>query len=433
MEQNNKKKKNLITINEKLVVDETDSSFYTRIPFCKDNYVEFSKENCKWLSDKTMQVEVKDSDTIHKIQKETSLVNGREEEHFSRTGSTITGEELKKHYDEVLERQSTLVSEKSNDTASVIEFSNLATKEKTNEIEVGKYIHCASEAEAQTLLTKLDDMGVKWFGSDSLASSHTMYNSLTDRTCYGIIGNQDNSSLWVVNQPLYMCKEEDLIEYSNIDISNLEIKGREPYAQYRDAEWQEVIDKLDGVLHKEQVVNDISKIDEFDIHTYKNEESLKFFPEELRQDKEFIQAVTYKEMQENYLKQYINQNSNTSNISDAIEHTKGNIALANVIISEKIDAHIEQSKILDSASQSFKDNFSTIDKDYFKSLSPELQQSETFREVYSLYSAQENYCKLLKNTIDCYQDHIQTLVNSDKMSDKIAAYNVDDGYRYAMH
>ena len=43
-----------------------------------------------------------------------------------------------------------------------------------------------------------------------------------------------------------------------------------------------------------------------------------------------------------------------------------------------------------------------------------------------MYSAQKNYCELLKNTIDCYQDHIQTLANSDKMSDNIAAYNLNE-------
>ena len=99
MEQN-RKKKNLITINQKLVVDETDYSFYTRIPFTKDDFVEFPKENCKWLSENTMQVEVKDSDTIHKIKKETTIVDGKEEEVFSRSRSDITGEELKQHYDE---------------------------------------------------------------------------------------------------------------------------------------------------------------------------------------------------------------------------------------------------------------------------------------------------------------------------------------------
>lgn len=355
MEQN-RKKKNLITINQKLVVDETDDSFYTRIPFTKDDYVEFSKENCKWLSEHTMQVEIKDNDTIHKIQKETTIVDGKEEECFQRTGSNITGEELKKHYDDVYERQALL-----------------GTSDRTNN--TSRYLD--------------PDDFPNWFIDPPEDVDDMQFQSKYNRA--------DNYSE---------------IEHSIVDCNKI---------FSNDEKFEEVEKK-----NVEQAKDAIFKVNDFDIHTYKNEELLKFYPEELKQDKEFIQALTYKEMQENYLTQYTKQNSNTSNITEAIEHTKENITLANAVITEKIDAYIENSKILNSASQSFKDNFSTIDKEYFKSLTPELQQSETFREVYSLYSAQKNYCELLKNTIDCYQDHIQTLANSDKMSDNIAAYNLNE-------
>lgn len=349
MEQN-RKKKNLITINQKLVVDETDYSFYTRIPFTKDAFVEFPKENCKWLSENTMQVEVKDNDTIHKIKKETTIVDGKEEEVFSRSGSNITGEELKQHYDDVYERQAFLSTPQENYNRHF----------------------------------DTDDFPNWYIAPDDV----DLYGSQHDR-----IGNREF--------------EQPIVDSDKIFSNN---------------EKSEEIEKKDMV----QAKNEISKINDFDIHTYKNEELLKYYPDELKQDKEFIQALTYKEMQENYLDQYTRQNSRTTNIAEAIEHTKENIALGNTVIAEKIDAHIQNSKILDSASQSFKDNFATIDKDYFKSLSPELQQSETFREVYSLYSAQKNYCELLKNTIDCYQDRIQTLANSDKISDKIAAFNMNE-------
>ena len=240
MEQN-RKKKNLITINQKLVMDETDDSFYTRIPFTKDDYVEFSKENCKWLSEHTMQVEIKDDDTIHKIQKETTIVDGKEEECFQRTDSNITGEELKKHYDDVYERQALL-----------------GTSDRTQ----SKYNRADNYSEIE--------------------------HSIVD--CNKIFSNDE--------------------KFEEVEKKNVE--------QAKDA---------------------IFKVNDFDIHTYKNEELLKFYPEELKQDKEFIQALTYKEMQENYLTQYTKQNSNTSNITEAIEHTKENITLANAIVSSILCKH----------------------------------------------------------------------------------------------
>ena len=83
-----------ITINEKLLLDETERAYFTRIPHTK-KYIWFAKEQCNWTSSqhKTLHVNISTEQQYDLLDKDDNFLE------------TITGEEIHKYYDDVAKKR----------------------------------------------------------------------------------------------------------------------------------------------------------------------------------------------------------------------------------------------------------------------------------------------------------------------------------------
>lgn len=264
--------KDSITINKKLVLEENEKEFVTKVPYEKE-YVKYPKELAQWVSDKTLKVHVEDSRTF-----------AHSHDPAFKTSDMRTGKALKIHYDEVIRK----------------------------------------------------------------------------------------------NLQLQQQQREANANYINSAMPELEHKELTPEDKAR--------------AHQEAM-----KFGEFEHSIYKDENVMKFYPQQLRADTEFQKLTEYRNQQDIFLKDYLQRNE----MEKAVE-CQERIDAADALIADKTDSYVKE--LQDNLKPEMNDLSThspvSLDAESFKSYPADLQRDDEFKKTV-LYKAQlEDYRDNLVNAIN---------------------------------
>jgi len=126
--------KKQITIAKKMILQETTTAYFTRIPYTKI-YLWIDKENSNWTNDRknTLLVNIEENKTYDFVDENNVKVN------------TITGNEIHKYYDDAANKSDKAVKLDSNDNTKHVEFTFDKQLEFENKINATLSVHQLAE------------------------------------------------------------------------------------------------------------------------------------------------------------------------------------------------------------------------------------------------------------------------------------------------
>lgn len=282
--------KDSITINKKLVYEHKEGEYYvTRIPYTHE-YVKFPENITKWISEKTMKVNITDDMKIYFSQDE-KMDNIKE----------ISGKELKEHYDAVLNKQLERDSyqksfEQKYITQPEIEHKEITLEDKNNVIRS---------------LNNFDDFSQRVYKDDNALKYYPQFLQ-EDYDFNKLLSYRNQQQIF----------NKDYIDRQEID----KVK-----------ECRDNINVVDSMISEktDAAANYIQTQYKAEIETVKNcsplsldIEQFKSFPADLQQNESFKELVIYKAQLEDWRNQCIEVlNNNTMNYQNALDKAAPDLLL----------------------------------------------------------------------------------------------------------
>lgn len=320
--------KDAITITRKLVQPkrEDQDHYVTRVPYTHE-YVRFPKENCKWITEKTMKVRVEDNMVF---------------DYWTAGASNpvpISGAALKEHYDEVIKR------------AKEQEQSQNRPHGVHNLEEVKLNVN-SFEGEAKYYKDKLD-------AAASVDEIETLTNTILTE-------------------------------------SNIEPEKAYALSDYAD-------EKAFLLGEKDRVIDEAKSLDTFDRQVYHSESILKYYPNQLRNNADFVTLLDYQNQQQIYLKDYMQRNN-----PEQIVACQKNLKAVDMLITDKADAYVKEFQSRYQEDMKGLSNYSpaNIDVEAYRKYPAELQRDTSFKQLVLYKSQLEDYRNNLVNVLNTNTDNL---------------------------
>lgn len=396
---------NKITINKKLIVEDTRDYIITRIPYTQ-NLVKYSAKNIKWLSKNTVMVNVTDDMLIDKMEKRSSFVNGKKVDSYVQIG-TYSGSDLKKHYDEVVKKHGEYHNIK-----NIIDTKDEVEKTPTVAEQARKL---EKQIEGRQLKPKTQQ------ASDELADIVVLLYALLDYAIQKMKREGINpEQVELSNKNLEKLK--DTLEQDISANRHRTITGEDVLKFINNPEEKINIFRHEEVetRRKEEVKKEVSKYGAFEINTYVDDRKLRYYPNQLKKDNELQKMLAYKTVTEMYINEY--SKSNDSEKQNKVIELEEKVKAIDSLIYDKVIRTIKivEEKNMETTKLNFEQFATMTNVNEFKKYPIELQRDENFRNFAVTKNALENYrgklVHAIENNANYYKQCVEENMSKRKLS-----------------